>query len=439
MIWKDQLDFVIQHIKKNKLRVFMTVLAATMGCAFLIVLASVGFGLQDSIRNEILSDENVTKIQVYDGSQFTEQQKDEIKTIENVNTVLETITINASAHSYFEDRDTNSNLILTNMKDFKDVTGKLAQGQYPTKPNEIIVGYHFGQSLLNDADRDTIKEKSKKAEAEGTYYDGNEEGYKQSVIGKEIELSLISNSNGASETEKVKYTIVGVTKKPSYDWMIDNTVYVDSKQKEAIGSSFAALDDIPEDEVFNSEFNIYADSLEHVKPILEKLKDKGYNVYSVTEQLDQMDVFFLVLKIGLIFVGTIAVLIASIGIFNTMTMAVTERTREIGVLKAIGASPKLIQRLFLMESTFIGIFGTIIAVVISYAISFTANAILPLILKAATGEDTFGSSDITFSLIPWQLVIIASAISIGVAMISGYRPARKATKIDVIQALRQEL
>ncbi|MEK5330942.1 MULTISPECIES: ABC transporter permease [unclassified Lysinibacillus] len=439
MIWKDQLDFVIQHIKKNKLRVFMTVLAATMGCAFLIVLASVGFGLQDSIRNEILSDENVTKIQVYDGSQFTEQQKDEIKSIENVNTVLETITVNASAHSYFEDRDANSNLILTNMKDFKDVTGKLAQGQYPTKPNEIIVGYHFGQTLLNDADRDKIKEKSKKAEAEGTYYDGNEEGYKQSVIGKEIELSLISNSNGTSETEKVKYTIVGVTKKPSYDWMIDNTVYMDSKQKEAIGSSFAALDDVPEDEVFNSEFNIYADSLEHVKPILEKLKDKGYNVYSVTEQLDQMDVFFLVLKIGLIFVGTIAVLIASIGIFNTMTMAVTERTREIGVLKAIGASPKLIQRLFLMESTFIGIFGTIIAVVISYAISFTANAILPLILKAATGEDAFGSSDITFSLIPWQLVLIASAISIGVAMVSGYRPARKATKIDVIQALRQEL
>jgi len=152
-----------------------------------------------------------------------------------------------------------------------------------------------------------------------------------------------------------------------------------------------------------------------------------------------MNVFFLVLKIGLIFVGTIAVLIASIGIFNTMTMAVTERTREIGVLKAIGASPKLIQRLFLMESTFIGIFGTLIAVVISYAISFAANAALPLILKAATGEEAFATNDITFSLIPWQLVIIAAAISVGVAMISGYRPARKATKIDVIQALRQEL
>ncbi|WP_339260333.1 FtsX-like permease family protein [Lysinibacillus sp. FSL K6-3209] len=439
MIWKDQLDFVIQHIKKNKLRVFMTVLAATMGCAFLIVLASVGFGLQDSIRNEILSDENITKIQVYDGSQFTEQQKDEIKSIDHVKTVLETSAVNASAHSYFEDRDTNSSLVITNMTDFKSVTGKLAKGEFPTKSNEIIVGYHFAQTLLNDAERDVIKEKSKKAEIEGTYYDGSEEGYKKSLIGKEIELSLASNSNGASETEKVKYTIVGVTKKPSYDWMIDNTVYMDSAQKAAIGSTLAALDKVAEDEVFNTEFNIYADSLENVKPILEKLKDKGYSVFSVTEQLDQMDIFFLVLKIGLIFVGTIAVLIASIGIFNTMTMAVTERTREIGVLKAIGASPKLIQRLFLMESTFIGILGTVIAVIISYVISFTANAVLPLILKAATGEDAFSSSDITFSLIPWQLVIIASAISIGVAMISGYRPARKATKIDVIQALRQEL
>ena len=62
MLWKDQLQFVGQHIKKNKLRVFMTVLAATMGCAFLIVLASIGFGLQDSVKNEILSDDAITQI-----------------------------------------------------------------------------------------------------------------------------------------------------------------------------------------------------------------------------------------------------------------------------------------------------------------------------------------------------------------------------------------
>ncbi|MDM5250631.1 MULTISPECIES: FtsX-like permease family protein [unclassified Lysinibacillus] len=438
MLFKDQLDFVTQHIKKNKLRVFMTVLAATMGCAFLIVLASVGFGLQDSLRNEILSNEKVTKIQVFGDKQFTDDQIHEIKDIEHVETVLETITVNASAHSFFEGRDTNSEVFVANMKDFEQVNGKLAEGKYPSKPNEIIVGYHFAQTLVNDAERNIIEEKNKKAEAEGTYYDGSEEGYKDSLIGKEIELSLVPHDNATKEMAKMKYTIVGVMKKPSYDWMINNSIYMDAEQKPVLAANLVA-GDVKEDEMFNSEFNIFADSMENVKPILDKLKDKGYSVYSVTEELDQMNVFFLVLKIGLIFVGTIAVLIASIGIFNTMTMAVTERTREIGVLKAIGASPKLIKRLFLMESTFIGIVGTLLAVVISYVISFVANAALPLILEAATGEDAFSRNEITFSLIPWQLVIIASAISIGVAMISGYRPARKATKIDVIQALRQEL
>ena len=191
MLFKDQLDFVTQHVKKNKLRVFMTVLAATMGCAFLIVLASVGFGLQDSIRNEILSDEKVTKIQVHGESAFTDEQIDEIKKIEHVETVLETIAVNAVAQSYFEERDTSSELYLTNMQDFEQVTGKLFEGKYPTKPTEIIVGYHFAQTLLNEADRNTIEEKSKKAEAEGTYYDGNEDGYKESLVGKEIEVSLM--------------------------------------------------------------------------------------------------------------------------------------------------------------------------------------------------------------------------------------------------------
>ncbi|MFJ3390211.1 MULTISPECIES: ABC transporter permease [unclassified Lysinibacillus] len=439
MLFKDQLDFVKQHIKKNKLRVFMTVLAATMGCAFLIVLASVGFGLQDSLRNEILSDEKVTKIQVHGNDQITKEQINEIKSIDHVKTVLETITVNASAHSFFEGRDTQSDLYVANMHDFEQVNGKLAEGKYPTKPNEIVVGYHFAQTLVNDAERKIIEEKSKKAELEGTFYNGSEEGYKDSLIGKEIELLLTPHTDGAKETEKMKYTIVGVMKKPSYDWMVNNSVYMDTEQKPMLATKLAATGNVKEDDMFYSEFNIFADSMENVKPILDKLKDKGYSVYSITEQLDQMNVFFLVLKIGLIFVGTIAVLIASIGIFNTMTMAVTERTREIGVLKAIGASPKLIQRLFLMESTFIGIIGTLVAVAISYVISFVANAALPLILEAATGEDAFSKNDITFSLIPWQLVLIASAISIGVAMVSGYRPARKATKIDVIQALRQEL
>ena len=72
-------------------------------------------------------------------------------------------------------------------------------------------------------------------------------------------------------------------------------------------------------------------------------------------------------------------------------------------------------------------------------VSAVSNYVLPIIVSSALGEEDFGDMAVTFSVIPWQLVLIASAISISVAMISGWRPARKATKIDVINALRQEL
>ena len=200
-----------------------------------------------------------------------------------------------------------------------------------------------------------------------------------------------------------------------------------------------ADDHSDEQQLFYGNVNVYADKLENVKAISTALKDDGYSVYSISDELDQLDVFFLALKAGLVFVGTIAILICIYRNFNTMTMAVTERTREIGVMKAIGADPKLIQRLFLMESAWIGIIGTVLAVVISYGVSIVSNYVLPIIVTAALGEEDFGDMTVTFSVIPWQLVVIASTISIGVAMISGWRPARKATKIDVINALRQEL
>src|SRR5690606_1946987 len=341
--------------------------------AFLIVLASIGFGLQESMEDEILSSETVTQIEVL-GSQalFTAEEVADIEAVENVQTVLKTTSVDANVAGYMEDRDTSTSLRLVDFNDYASVAKPLSEGKYPENEKEIIVGYHFGQSLLNEADRKLIEEKSKAAEAEGTYYDGAEEGYKDSLIGKEVEIALSTHEQPDVLSERMTYTIVGVMPEPAYEWATENRIYMMDKQREVIENMYSqVITDVEvasDIELFSERFDIYAESLEYVKPILEELRGKGYGVYSVTEQLDELNVFFLVLKAGLVFVGTIAVLIASIGIFNTMTMAVTERTREIGVLKAIGASPKLIQRLFLMESTFIGVIGTVLAIAISYIV-----------------------------------------------------------------------
>lgn len=427
MLFKDQLQFVWQHMKKNKMRVTTTVLAAMIGCAFLIVLASIGFGIQETMRNEILNQEKITEIELWGDESLTAEDEKWINDVEHVNVVLKKWDVAASVLSTFEDRTGYSQGAIFDMEAQSKLPSNLSEGRLPTASNEIIVGYHYAQNLLNEADQAEIERKSREAEANGTWYDGEEEGYKGEIIGKTVTLEF-EDGEGDQEVQSGEFTVVGVLKKPSYEWYIDSSVI--------FGQGLQTL--LPSLETYPTT-TIFVDSLENVIPVLDILKEQGYQVYSVVEQLEEMDLFFLIFKIGLVFIGTIAVLIASIGIFNTMTMAVTERTREIGVLKAIGASPALIQRLFLMESAFIGLLGTGLAIILSYAISFGANAILPHVLAYALSEEDLTGYELTFSVIPFSLVLIAGGISLLVAILSGWRPARKATKIEVIQALRQEL
>lgn len=424
MQFKDQIDFIRQHIKKNKLRVFMTVLAATMGTAFLIVLASVGFGLHDTIRESMLSNRMVTEIQVHsmDEEQKPENNIASIKKQEHVKAVVNRQYVSADMRAIFNEFTGYQRLVVTDFREERKVGFELKEGRLPEKVNEVVVGSDFATALMKE---------------EEVANEEDIETYKGNLIGEQFSYQI-----GESE-EKLTLTIVGIGTNPAKEWVQDDQVYIDASIKSEIERMYAAsLEEgaSPEEhELFFGNTSVYVDKLENVSTVSEKLREEGYYVYSIADELKQLDVFFLALKAGLIFVGTIAILIASIGIFNTMTMAVTERTREIGVMKAIGANPKLIQRLFLMESAWIGIVGTALAVAISYAVSAISNYLLPIIVASALGEEDFGELSVTFSVIPWQLVAIASTISIGVAMISGWRPARKATKIDVIQALRQEL
>ncbi|HWK24743.1 MAG TPA: FtsX-like permease family protein [Ureibacillus sp.] len=427
MLFKDQLQFVFQHMKKNKLRVTMTVLAAMIGCAFLIVLASIGFGIQQTLKNEILNDEDITQIELWNDGTLSSKDQKFIEGIDHVKVVLNRAEISGGVKSTFEDREGESNALMVDMEAQEELPSNLSEGRLPKKSSEIVVGYHYAQNLLNEADQAEIERKSKEADAAGTYYDGSEEGFKGDLLNKQVTLQFYDEET-TEYSEPATFTIVGILKQPSYEWAVDSKVLFSDSLLEVYPNL-----------VTSPSSKIYVDSIENVMPVLDLLKEQNYQVYSQVEQLDELDMFFLIFKIGLIFIGTIAILIASIGIFNTMTMAVTERTREIGVLKAIGASPSLIQRLFLMESSFIGVLGTGLAIIVSYGISFAANAVLPYVVSFALSDEDLSSYDITFSLIPWSLVVIAGGISLIVAIISGWRPARNATKIEVIQALRQEL
>ena len=182
---------------------------------------------------------------------------------------------------------------------------------------------------------------------------------------------------------------------------------------------------------------VIANNLESVQGVSDQMEKMNYATYSVVSEMKQMNMLFNIAKAGLIFIGTIAILIASIGIYNTMTMAVTERAPDIGIMKAIGASPKVIKRIFLLESSYIGIIGAAIGIVASYAISIIVNFALPMILETVFEEEL--PAGLQFSYIPLSLIVIAVAICLIVTILSGLRPAKRATEIDVLKAMRREI
>lgn len=430
----------------------MTILATAMGCAFLIVLASVGFGIHKSIIEEITQGRLTTEIDIHgkvngSTSYMTDEDVAFFEGIDGVKAVTTHKRVENETTYSIGDYTGFGETMVVDYEAEKASNFELEEGRLPEAANEVVVGYNFPGNL-RDPDQEISEEDQQLTmeEIEKKY------GYPESLLGKTLTLTVPQTIDGERQEGTFEVTVVGVAKKPTREWMMDMRVLISEEKlneiEEFTGTALGRFIDpmMSEEEIEQlkqtteshyNEVNVYADSAGAVKSISEEIKEAGYYTYSIADELDQVDLFFAVVKIGLILVGTIAVIIASIGIYNTMSMAVTERTQDIGIMKAIGGHPKMIKQIFLIESTYIGLMGALFGVITSYIISIAVNKLLPMVitnvLEIGAGET------ITFSYIPTSLTVICVAISLLVAMISGLKPAVKATKIDVIKALRRDI
>ncbi|MCR2807637.1 ABC transporter permease [Paenibacillus soyae] len=449
MKFQDQIRFVRQNMKKNKTRLFMTVLATAMGCTFLIVLASVGFGLQQSMVDNIVGDRLVTAVDLY--GKNPDQHKDtniydediqmfrelaDVKAVTYRNNIYQWLNPKVEGEEVGSDKTTQVDFEAETKAGFD-----LSAGRMPEADNEIVIGYH-------------IREQMDEQGMPTGYEDASE------WLNKTMTLEVTYYAAGKKLTEPMEAVIVGVTEIPTKEWNRDKTIYmgvgmlekiegitgtrngelpyfeVENPTAEKIDAALANLPK-PSEQRSYQDVQVVASHAEKVKGLVETLRDKGFYTHSIVDELKQVNLMFAIMKIGLIFVGTIAVLIASIGIFNTMTMAVTERAQDIGIMKAIGAHPSVIRKLFLLESAMIGLMGAIFGTVVAYGVSLAVNAGLPVVIKQFMEEEV--PADFLFSVIPPYLTALACGISLGVAMLSGYRPALRATRIDVLSALRRDV
>ena len=177
---------------------------------------------------------------------------------------------------------------------------------------------------------------------------------------------------------------------------------------------------------------VHVKSPTQVQAVEDAIKKMGFNTFSIVDATRSLRQFFAVLDLFLGIFGSLALAVASIGIINTLVMAILERRREIGIMKAIGASDGDVKGLFFAEAGVMGVFGGFVGVALGWTIGRVINLGTNVYLK----RQHFPPEQIWF--VPWWLVIGAIGFAIVVSLLSGLYPASRAARLDPVQALRYE-
>jgi ABC-type antimicrobial peptide transport system permease subunit len=186
------------------------------------------------------------------------------------------------------------------------------------------------------------------------------------------------------------------------------------------------------DQPVYSSISVRVKNPTQVQVVEDAIKKMGFTTFSLLDASQSLRTFFKVLDLFLLIFGSLALAVASIGIVNTLVMAILERRREIGIMKAIGASDGDVKKLFFAEAGAMGILGGIAGVALGWAIGRIINFATNIYLRRESlTPDNFWS-------VPWWLVGLAIGFSLLVSLVSGLYPAGRAAKLDPVQALRYE-
>ena len=253
--------------------------------------------------------------------------------------------------------------------------------------------------------------------------DLNLSGDAQSLLGKQVEIVLESPRN---EQQSFTYTISGITTHE------DEQIALTPEDSLTLKAWWFNDPNLIESQGYDAAL-IRAEDLTVARTLVPQIREQGFEVQSLETILDLASRIFLVINIMLGSVGGLALFVASIGITNTMIMSIYERTREIGTLKAIGASRSNVRWLFMAEAGMIGFLGGVIGLLFGWLVGLGLDVVAAEYLRreAVPLEGPF------FLITPW-LIALALGFAILIGILAGVYPAARAARLDPIKALRHE-
>lgn len=466
MRWSDLLRMSANSLRRRKLRTFLTVLGVVIGTASIVVMISLGLGLQQSMYEQVEESGGTTSITVtgsggggmgfaVSSSSSSEEEQAEkyvtddfvetLRSLEHVKSAEPVLNVQAIARKGNYEAYLDLNGMSHEALEALDL--ELEPGGTLPDPESTELQLVYGNAVItNFYDRKT-----------GTgYWDGDipeldlmkdnvflildMDTYYQSQSpssGGEGEGGTVSTPRTAKK-HVVHASGVLAGGPESYN-MNSYSVYCDLNrlkeylQKEFRGRAIPGQPTTsggkPYGKFVYSSAVVHADDMNNVEELSKTIRALGYNASSNIEYIESMKAQFAMVQAVLGGIGAVSLLVAAIGIANTMMMSIYERTREIGVMKVIGCSLRNIGQMFLLEAGFIGLFGGMIGNAISFLISAGINA-------AASGSlgDTVGR----ISYIPLWLMLLSIAFAVFVGMAAGFFPAVRAMKLSPLAAIRNE-
>lgn len=471
MRFDDQLHLGIANLWRTKLRTFLTTLGVCIGIGALIAMVSFGTGMQRNITQTFKNNDLFTSMQVMPKKVDLQQAVSG-----NVEGMLESLQ---------QDAPPLNDSILHIIEQYPEVSIAFPEIRFPVKIrmsgkeattslraipvgmgnfkpySDIENGAYFEdnnapQVIINPR---VLKSLKIKLEDEDLTPEEKAEGWvictADSLLNKDIDIistvadmgALIRNPllrlqtrSGLPTTEEVTpLTLTAILPDDGPfggEGPLDAGVLIPIRTVERIprlgfSSVWSLLDRSAQGGGYSSLY-VRVSKMKDIRPVRERIEAMGLGVFSIVDQLEELKRGFILMDTALGAVGAVALIVAALGIINTMVMSILERRREIGVMKAIGGSEQDIKKIFIFEAGAIGLVGGIFGVILGWAVTRIANVVVNWYIAKE------GIPNVDFFFIPGWLIAGALTFAMVVSLLAGIYPAIRAARVDPVKALRHD-